>query len=151
MRLDGLSGVSPMEFVTSFENNTRRIRTAIHFGGPNRLHPSRPGIRQNDTARNPSKMRLQVLRRDHYRCRSCDQTGDEITLEVRPIRPGASSIEELLTLCAHCRNLVEQWNITASRSPEFLQHLRCQLCSATETQSQFLATEENEDSSGNRT
>ena len=58
-----------------------------------------------------SRARLQVLRRDHYRCRRCNQMGDEITLEVRHIRPGASSIEETITLCAHCRDIVEQSNV----------------------------------------
>jgi hypothetical protein len=35
--------------------------------------------------------------------------GDEVTLEIRPIRPGASDIDEMLTLCAHCRDLAEEW------------------------------------------
>lgn len=72
---------------------------------------------------NPSRMRLQVLQRDRYRCRGCNRTGDEITLEVRQIRPGATGVDEMVTLCTPCRHLVEQWNIAASSGPEFLLQL----------------------------
>jgi 5-methylcytosine-specific restriction endonuclease McrA len=64
----------------------------------------------------PSRMRLQVLRRDNYRCRRCNQTGDEITLEVRQIQPGSSSIKKTLTLCAQCRDVVERSKITTCSS-----------------------------------
>jgi hypothetical protein len=53
-------------------------------------------------------MRLEVLQRDHYRCRRCNKGGDEITPEVCTIREDRANAEEVLTLCVLCRNLVEQ-------------------------------------------
>jgi len=103
-----------MEFISGVENATRKIRTTICAWTPISLHPPRLPIRHIDTLANPSRMRLQVLRRDRYRCRSCNRVGDEITLEVLPIWPRASTIEEMLTLCVHCKKLVEQWNIKPS-------------------------------------
>jgi hypothetical protein len=52
-------------------------------------------------------LRMQVLRRDHYRCRACDKKGDEITLHVYPIRPLGSQVETMVTLCASCQSLME--------------------------------------------
>lgn len=103
-----------MEFISGVENATRKIRTTICAWTPISLHPPRLRSRHIDTQANPSRMRLQVLRRDRYRCRSCNRVGDEITLEVLPIWPRASTIEEMLTLCVHCKKLFEQWNIKPS-------------------------------------
>jgi len=104
------TGCRPMEFVASFESSGLKIRTTISARTLISLRPQRVQVRHIDGRTNASKMRLQVLRRDHSRCRNCNQPGDEITLEVRPIRPGATTIEEMLTLCARCRSLVERWN-----------------------------------------
>jgi 5-methylcytosine-specific restriction endonuclease McrA len=65
---------------------------------------------------NASKMRLQVLRRDHYKCRVCHWMGDEITLEVHPVCPSAASIDNMFTICARCRNLIETWAVVTARS-----------------------------------
>src|ERR1035437_6684306 len=124
-----------MAFVAIFENAARKIRTTIYVWAPNSLRPPRGRTRYVEARLNLSKMRLQVLRRDRYKCRSCNQAGDEITLEMRQIRPSASTIQEMLTLCVHCRNLVDQWNITASSDLEFLERLRRRACCTSETQS----------------
>lgn len=113
-----------MKLVAPLENVTRKIRTTIYVWAPISLRPQRVGTSQTHARMNPSRIRLEVLRRDCYRCRSCNQLGDEITLEVRQICPGASTIEEMLTLCVHCRNLAKRWNITANSGPEFLGYLQ---------------------------
>lgn len=125
-----------MAFVASFENAARKIRTTIYVWAPISLHPPRVRTRYIEGGLNRSKMRLQVLRRDCYKCRGCNQAGDEITLEMRQIQPGASTIEEMLTLCVHCRNLADQWNVTAGSDLEFLERLRRRACSTPEAQSQ---------------
>jgi hypothetical protein len=56
----------------------------------------RPGFASSRT-----RLRMQVLHRDHYRCRNCGSPGDEITLQVSLVclngrRP------EALALCAPC-------------------------------------------------
>jgi 5-methylcytosine-specific restriction endonuclease McrA len=113
-----------MTSVASFENVARQIRTTIYPWPPIPVRPPQAQTSYTRAQMNPSKMRLQVLRRDHYRCRSCNRTGDEITLEVREICPRASTIDEMLTLCAQCRSLVEQRDITASDAHDFLEQLR---------------------------
>jgi 5-methylcytosine-specific restriction endonuclease McrA len=133
----GLSGVCHMEFVASLQNATRKIRT-MDISSFISLCPQPVQAKQTDASMNPSKMRLHVVRRDHYRCTGCRQMGDEVTLDVRRIQPAASNSEEMLTLCVHCRRPVEQWNIAASIGLEFLQHLRCQLHPTTATQSQSM-------------
>jgi len=52
-----------------------------------------------------SRLRLQVLRRDRYRCRWCTQAGDEITLEVCQTHADAPDVEGNITLCAYCSAL----------------------------------------------
>jgi hypothetical protein len=55
----------------------------------------RPGFASNWT-----RLRMQVLHRDHYRCRRCGTPGDEITLQVSiHLRNGRA---EGLALCAPC-------------------------------------------------
>jgi hypothetical protein len=102
-----------MEFVASFSNAARKIRTTIRLSSPILLLPQAVRVRRIEVTANPSWMRLYVLRRDHSRCRGCGQEGDEITLEVRRIQPDKSNIEELLTLCVHCLKLFEQRPIVA--------------------------------------
>jgi hypothetical protein len=55
----------------------------------------RPGFASSWT-----RLRMQVLHRDHYRCRGCGTPGDEITLQVA-IRPrnGRSEARALCTSC----------------------------------------------------
>jgi hypothetical protein len=121
-----------MEFVTSVETATKKIRTTIHAWTPISLHPQRR-FRGIAALANTSRMRLQVLRRDRYKCRGCNLAGDEIILEVQQIRPRASTVDELLTLCVHCRNLAEQRKITTDSAREFLQQLCNWVCSTTKT------------------
>lgn len=45
-------------------------------------NPPRHPTDSVNAAMSPSGMRLELLRRDHYRCRRCNKGGDEITLEV---------------------------------------------------------------------
>ncbi len=50
-------------------------------------------------------LRMQVVRRDHYRCRECGKPGDEITLEVCQKRLSDGE-RETLSLCATCHRAV---------------------------------------------
>jgi len=138
----GKKGVRSMELIASFHNTARRIRRAISVPSPSALTFQAIRVEQADACANPSKMRLQVLRRDHFRCRGCGRQGDEITLEVMRILPEASTMEEMLTLCAHCRSLVERWNRTESNVLEILRRLWRQIGSATGTQSEFSSNTE---------
>jgi hypothetical protein len=70
-----------------------------------------------------SKRRLQIIRRDRSRCRGCDRKGDEITLEVYPIHPGAHDTYELLALCTNCRSIANDRHIASDHIPDFLRHL----------------------------
>jgi hypothetical protein len=124
-------GIHSTKFVVSLRNAARSIRSAIYVL-PSIPFYSRPlPVKRWNASTNPSRMRLFVLHRDHYRCLSCGEGGDEVTLEVRRIQPAASKTEEMLTLCAHCRNVAGQSGISAMQAPEFLRLLRCQLhCAA---------------------
>ncbi len=107
-----------MEIIGRFEHAANKIRpTIIRWDST----PQCPKYVASSPS--PSKLRLCVLLRDHSQCRNCHLPGDEVTLEVRPIRPGASGIEEMLTLCVRCRSLVDDSNITGSNVFEFLQNL----------------------------
>jgi len=116
-------------FAATFENAARKIRTALYVRAPISLRPHRVRTRYKESRPNPSKLRLQVLRRDRYKCRSCDHAGDEITLEVCQIRPCGSTIDEMLTLCVHCRDLAGRWNITASDIRDFLEQFHYRVSS----------------------
>ncbi len=91
-------------------------------------------VKERDILRSESKTRLCVLRRDHYRCRGCDTKGDEVTLNIHQIQSETSNIEEKLTLCARCQDIVQRLNLRADRIPEFLQQLWCQLYPALQTE-----------------
>jgi lipopolysaccharide/colanic/teichoic acid biosynthesis glycosyltransferase len=54
---------------------------------------------RENTQPTSSRMRFQVLRRDHYRRRMCNQTGDDITLDVHQIQPGPSSQGDCMNAC----------------------------------------------------
>lgn len=66
---------------------------------------------------------MSVVRRDRYRCRGCDKTGDEITLRVFPIRGDLSLAKEMITLCTRCHGLVIDTGLTANEIPDFLRQL----------------------------
>src|SRR5664279_4195619 len=53
-----------------------------------------------------SKARLCAMRRDHYNCRVCGMTGDEITLEIHLLVTGIGYPNTLITLCARCSRQV---------------------------------------------
>jgi hypothetical protein len=126
-----MPGIHSMEFVLSLRNAARTIRSAIYVL-PSIPSYSRPFlVKRRNASANLSRMRLFVLHRDHYRCRGCGEGGDEVTLEVRRIQPAASKTEEMLTLCAHCRDVAGRSGISAMHAPEFLRLLRSQLhCAA---------------------
>lgn len=53
-----------------------------------------------------NKMRFYILERDHYRCRCCGRSQNEVDLEIDHIVPiakgGKSTLDNLQTLCAEC-------------------------------------------------
>lgn len=53
-----------------------------------------------------NKMRFYILERDHYRCRCCGRSQNEVELEIDHIVPiakgGKSTLDNLQTLCAEC-------------------------------------------------
>ena len=53
-------------------------------------------------------LRLEVLRRDGHRCRSCGNKRDRSSLDATPIRPGDYRLRAVVTLCPACRSLIEQ-------------------------------------------
>ncbi len=53
-------------------------------------------------------LRLEVLRRDGHRCRSCGNKRDRQSLEATPVRPGDYRLQALVTLCPACRRLIDQ-------------------------------------------
>jgi hypothetical protein len=93
-----------------------------------------------------SRQRWQVVRRDHSRCRGCDRKGDEVTLEVHPIGPGASEIDGLLALCPSCRALANAFQLKGANITDFLRQLWRHLHhSAPETPGERLAREASSD------
>ena len=67
-----------------------------------------------------SKLRLRVFSRDCYRCRVCDQKGDEVTLLLHRIHPHVMSPDGFLTLCSVCETMVSSPAIEVESSAEFL-------------------------------
>ena len=53
-------------------------------------------------------LRLEVLRRDGHRCRSCGKKSDRESLEATPVRPGDYRVHAVVTLCPACRSLIDQ-------------------------------------------
>jgi hypothetical protein len=69
------------------------------------------------------RVRMKVLHRDGYRCRSCARPGDEITLQVCVVRLRIGRLVAL-TLCASCQSQaadlvreVESQSITVAERP----------------------------------
>jgi hypothetical protein len=54
------------------------------------------------------ELRLEVLRRDGYRCRSCGKKGDRSSLEATPVRPGDFRLRAVMTLCPACSSMIDQ-------------------------------------------
>jgi 5-methylcytosine-specific restriction endonuclease McrA len=69
------------------------------------------------------RMRSRVLRRDHRRCRGCDRKEGEVALKIHQIRPGASQVEDVLTLCVSCRILARNLELQGLDIPDFLRLL----------------------------
>jgi hypothetical protein len=133
-----------MEFALGIRKASRSVRSAflvsppISLFGPQLDRRSLTEIRDSHSIQ--SKIRLRILRRDHYRCRGCDMSGDEITLTLRQIHPAASRSEEVLTLCTRCQDLAAQRNLNANQVSEFLRQLWCQLYPAMATEVQMEST-----------
>ena len=66
---------------------------------------------------------MKIVRRDRYRCRGCDRRGDEVTLEIHQIRPGASDMSGMLALCPRCRQLARAFQLSGDHIPDFLLQL----------------------------
>jgi hypothetical protein len=79
-----------------------------------------------------SKLRIRVLRRDHYRCRACDTKGDEITLLIYCVHPDVISMDGFLTLCFSCKTAAKFHAIEVQNIPQFLQVLWRHLHNATQ-------------------
>lgn len=92
-----------MEFVINLHNGAQKIRTSVYMTLTTSMWSPSGREKEIDGSANPSKTRLNVLRRDHFRCRKCGQAGDEITLEVLRTRPEDATIEAMITLCYPCR------------------------------------------------
>jgi 5-methylcytosine-specific restriction endonuclease McrA len=93
------------------------------------------------------RMRSRVLRRDHRRCRGCDRKEGEVALKIHQIRPGASQVEDVLTLCLSCRILARNLELQGLDIPDFLRLLWRHLHRPTEpkyTQRQTLKIGNNE-------
>lgn len=70
---------------------------------------------------------MRALRRDHSRCRGCDTKGDEITLYIHLIEPGAHDLDSIVTLCVQCEHLANEMRLQSANIPDFLQQLWCYL------------------------
>jgi hypothetical protein len=110
---------------------TIRFRQAAQmFGLLQRLRLGSQGNRSSlviDSPLSRSGQRMKVVRRDRYRCRGCDRRGDEVTLEIHQICPGASEIAGMLALCPNCRELANAFQLSAAHIPDFLRQLWRQL------------------------
>jgi 5-methylcytosine-specific restriction endonuclease McrA len=69
------------------------------------------------------RLRSRVLRRDHRRCRGCDRKEGNVILKIHQIRPGASQVEDFLTLCVSCRVLARNLELQGLDIPDFLRLL----------------------------
>jgi hypothetical protein len=66
---------------------------------------------------------LKVVRRDRYRCRGCDRKGDEVTLDIHLIYPGATGIDAMLSLCPNCQETANALKLSSHHIPDFLRQL----------------------------
>jgi hypothetical protein len=79
-----------MNFATRVYRFMREIRSSL-LGPPASQSPECP------------RVRMQILHRDGYRCRSCARPGDEITLQVCVVRLDSGRLVAL-ALCAGCQS-----------------------------------------------
>ena len=116
-----------MEFVFSVFTAARGIRSVINLSLPIPLFlqdPHKAELKRQKYMRyKQSRLRLRVLRRDHYRCRGCDQKGDEITLKAQQIHRDSSRSEGFLTLCTPCQHLVQRLDPRSDQIPDVLQQI----------------------------
>jgi len=96
--------------------------------------PSSPSISEQQSPRpiligrkelqsNWPRLRMRVLHRDRSRCRGCDKKGDEVTLCIHLIRPDASGMDAIVTLCIKCSDLAIENGLESDVIPHFLRHL----------------------------
>jgi hypothetical protein len=96
--------------------------------------PSSPSISEQQSRRpiligrkelqsNWPRLRMRVLHRDRSRCRGCDKKGDEVTLCIHLIRPDASGMDAIVTLCIKCSDLAIENRLEGDVIPDFLRHL----------------------------
>jgi hypothetical protein len=130
-----------MEFSLGIRKVSRSVRSAFFVSPPISLFGQQLDRRSWaeiwDFHSIQPKIRLRILRRDRYRCRGCDKSGDEITLTLHQIQPETSTLEEVLTLCTRCQDLAAQRNLNANYVSEFLRQLWCQLYPAMATEVQM--------------
>lgn len=116
-----------MEFVNRFRHSAQTLRSSLlrlrrtPLPSEERNRPFLVAGKYRRT--NWSGQRLKVVRRDRYRCRGCDRKGDEVTLDIHLIHPGASSIDGMLSLCPNCRELANTLKLSADHIPDFLRQL----------------------------
>ena len=89
--------------------------------GQQPLHPILIGRRELQS--NWPRLRMLVLYRDRSRCRGCDRKGDEVTLCIHLIRPDASGLDTVLTLCVKCSDLTIERDVKGDTIPDFLRLL----------------------------
>ena len=100
--------------------------------------PSSPSISEQQSRRpiligrkelqsNWPRLRMRVLHRDRSRCRACDKKGDEVTLCIHLIRPDASGMDAIVTLCIKCSDLAIENRLEGDVIPHFLRHIWCHL------------------------
>jgi hypothetical protein len=87
-----------MRFLACVRLAAREIRAGL---------PRSPGARSLPASRGDSRywpwLRMQVLRRDGYRCCGCGRPGDEITLQICQVKTHRDSTA-LMTLCTTCQS-----------------------------------------------
>jgi hypothetical protein len=91
-----------------------------------RSNPQGPFLLEEEEMDAPQiwlRMRLQMLRRDRFRCRACDRQNGEVLLTIHSIRPGLSQTDELLTLCTSCRSLAKHLELNGVDALDFLREL----------------------------
>ena len=74
-------------------------------------HPKEP------RRRIPKAVRQEVLRRDGHKCARCDKSGCRLTMHhIMPRgEGGGDNVENLITLCVPCHDLVERVGILRTR------------------------------------
>jgi 5-methylcytosine-specific restriction endonuclease McrA len=114
-----------MEFVLNCRNVARSVRSVINDSYLLSVFTEDVALskQQKRDRQHQSKTRLRVLRRDHYRCRGCDKTGDEVTLEIYQLQPHSFDPEDLITVCTPCQTLIERLRLSADQIPDLLRQL----------------------------